>query len=44
MNTPPIVTPEEWQGARRQLFVKEKELVRSGTPGRRPPADALAGG
>jgi predicted dithiol-disulfide oxidoreductase (DUF899 family) len=29
MNTPPIVTPEEWQAARRQLLVKEKELVRA---------------
>ncbi len=29
MNTPPIVSPDEWQAARRQLLVKEKELTRA---------------
>ena len=29
MNTPPIVSPEEWQAAREQLLVKEKELTRA---------------
>jgi predicted dithiol-disulfide oxidoreductase (DUF899 family) len=29
MNTPPIVPPQEWQAARRQLLVKEKELTRA---------------
>ena len=27
MNTPPIVSPEEWEAARQQLLVKEKELT-----------------
>ena len=29
MNTPPIVSPDEWEEARRQLLVKEKELTRA---------------
>jgi predicted dithiol-disulfide oxidoreductase (DUF899 family) len=29
MNTPPIVSPQEWEAARQQLLVKEKELTRS---------------
>jgi len=29
MNTPPIVTPEEWETARAELLVKEKELTRA---------------
>ena len=29
MNTPPIVSPEEWQIAWEQLLVKEKELTRA---------------
>ena len=29
MNMPPIVSPEEWEAARRQLLVKEKELTRA---------------
>ena len=29
MNTPPIVSPQEWEAARRQLVVKEKVLTRS---------------
>ena len=29
MKTPPIVTPPEWQAARQQLLVKEKELTRA---------------
>src|ERR1700680_223662 len=27
MNTPPIVSPQEWETARQQLLVKEKELT-----------------
>ena len=29
MDTPPIVSPEEWEAARQQLLVQEKELTRS---------------
>ncbi|MFF0527233.1 DUF899 domain-containing protein [Nocardia amikacinitolerans] len=29
MNTPPIVTPQEWETAWQQLLVKEKELTRA---------------
>src|SRR5213082_4101200 len=29
MNTPTIVSPEEWEAARQQLLVKEKELTRA---------------
>ena len=29
MNTPPVVSPEEWQAARDDLLVKEKELTRA---------------
>jgi predicted dithiol-disulfide oxidoreductase (DUF899 family) len=29
MNTPPIVSPEEWEAAREELLVKEKELTRA---------------
>jgi Bacterial protein of unknown function (DUF899) len=29
MNTPPVVSAEEWEAARRQLLVKEKELTRA---------------
>jgi predicted dithiol-disulfide oxidoreductase (DUF899 family) len=29
MNTPPIVSPEEWEAARLELLVKEKELTRA---------------
>ena len=29
MNTPPIVSPQEWDAARLQLLVKEKELTRA---------------
>ena len=29
MNTPPIVSPEEWQTAWEQLLVKEKEFTRA---------------
>ena len=29
MNTPPIVSPEEWKTAREELLVKEKELTRA---------------
>jgi predicted dithiol-disulfide oxidoreductase (DUF899 family) len=29
MKTPPVVSPQEWDAARRQLLVKEKELTRS---------------
>ncbi len=29
MNTPPIVSPEDWDAAREELLVKEKELTRA---------------
>jgi predicted dithiol-disulfide oxidoreductase (DUF899 family) len=29
MNTPPIVSPQEWEAARAELLVKEKELTRA---------------
>ena len=29
MNAPPIVSPQEWETARAQLLVKEKELTRA---------------
>ena len=29
MDTPPIVSSEEWEAARRQLLVQEKELTRA---------------
>jgi predicted dithiol-disulfide oxidoreductase (DUF899 family) len=29
MNTPPVVSPEEWQAAREQMLVKEKEHTRA---------------
>lgn len=29
MNTPPIVSPQEWQAARQQLLVKDKQLTRA---------------
>ena len=29
MKTPSIVTPQEWEAARQQLLVKEKELTRA---------------
>lgn len=29
MKTPPIVSPQAWEAARRQLLVKEKELTRA---------------
>jgi predicted dithiol-disulfide oxidoreductase (DUF899 family) len=29
MQTPPIVSPEEWEAARQELLVKEKELTRA---------------
>jgi predicted dithiol-disulfide oxidoreductase (DUF899 family) len=29
MNVPPIVSPEEWEAAREELLVKEKELTRA---------------
>lgn len=34
MNTPPIVSPEEWDAARMRMRAKEKELTRA--------SDALA--
>ena len=30
MSTPPIVSAQEWESARQQLLVKEKELTRAG--------------
>ena len=29
MKTPPIVSPEDWQSAREQLLIKEKQLARA---------------
>src|SRR6266480_3835496 len=29
MNLPPVVSPQEWNAAREQLLVKEKELTRA---------------
>jgi predicted dithiol-disulfide oxidoreductase (DUF899 family) len=29
MNTPPIVSPQDWEAARQELLVKEKELTRA---------------
>src|SRR5438445_5329296 len=29
MKTPPIVTPQEWEAARQQLLVREKEVTRA---------------
>jgi predicted dithiol-disulfide oxidoreductase (DUF899 family) len=29
MNTPPVVSPQDWEAAREQLLVKEKELTRA---------------
>jgi predicted dithiol-disulfide oxidoreductase (DUF899 family) len=29
MNRPPIVSPQEWQAAREQMLVKEKEFTRA---------------
>src|SRR5262245_54361656 len=29
MKTPPIVSPQEWEAARQQLLVKEKEVTRA---------------
>ena len=28
MNLPPVVSPQEWEAAREELLVKEKELTR----------------
>lgn len=30
MNTPPTVSPQQWEAAREELRVKEKELMRAG--------------
>ena len=32
MDLPPIVSPQEWDAARQELLVKEKELTRAATP------------
>ena len=29
MKTPPIVSPQEWEAARQQMLVNEKELTRA---------------
>jgi len=29
MNTPPVVSPQEWEAEREKLLVKEKELTRA---------------
>ena len=44
MNTPPIVSPQEWEAAREELLVKEKELTRAARRARRrAPPDAADG-
>ena len=43
MNTPPIVSPQEWDAARERLLVKEKEHKRPRRAGRRAPPDAVDG-
>ena len=48
MQTPPIVSPQAWEAARRQLLVKEKVHTRArdalAAERRRAPANALDGG
>jgi Fe-S cluster biosynthesis and repair protein YggX len=46
MNTPPIVSRQEWEAARQQMLVKEKALMRArdARPGRRASTDAVDGG
>ena len=45
MKTPPIVSPEEWDAARDELLVKEKEVdPRPRRAGGRAPTDAVDGG
>ena len=29
MQTPPVVSPEEWEQARQRLLIKEKEVTRA---------------
>jgi predicted dithiol-disulfide oxidoreductase (DUF899 family) len=29
MNTPPVISPQEWEAAREQMLVKEKALTRA---------------
>jgi predicted dithiol-disulfide oxidoreductase (DUF899 family) len=44
MNTPPIVSPRDWDAAREELLVREKELtLRPRRAGRRAPPDAEDG-
>ena len=44
MNTPPIVSPQEWEAARQELLVKEKELTHARDAlAARAAADAVAG-
>jgi predicted dithiol-disulfide oxidoreductase (DUF899 family) len=44
MNTPPIVSPQEWEAAREELLVKEKELthVRDALAAQRPRMPMMA--
>ena len=45
MNTPPIVSPEEWKAARQKLLVKEKEHdAGARRTCRKAPPDAVDGG
>ena len=45
MDTPPIVSPEEWAAAREELLVKEKEHTRARDAlGGAAPPDAVDGG
>src|SRR5215213_3524133 len=44
MDTPPIVSPQEWEAAREELLAKEKELTRARDAlGRRAAPDAADG-
>ena len=43
MHTPAVVSPQAWEAARKQLLVKEKAQPAPVTPGRRAPANAVAG-
>ena len=45
MNLPPIVSPQEWEAARQELLVEEKELTRArDAMAAKAPADAMDGG
>jgi len=43
ISTPQIVSPQEWEAAREQLLVKEKEMTRARRAGSRTSTDAVDG-